>query len=72
MKLYSGASAQEKESKENIKRLIRYKNQIILLSGNTRQIFIINSKGGVIEQRIHKAGNGPGESNVILDIGFDE
>lgn len=56
----------------DIKRLIRYKNQIILLSGNTRQIFIINSKGGVIEQRIHKAGNGPGESNVILDIGFDE
>ena len=29
----------------DIKRLIRYKNQIILLSGNTRQIFIINSKG---------------------------
>jgi hypothetical protein len=56
----------------DIKRLIRYKNQIILLSGNTRQIFIINSKGGVIEQRIHKTGNGPGESNVILDIGFDE
>lgn len=55
----------------NIKRVIRHKDRIILLSGTNNAIFIIN-ENGIIENSIHKIGNGPGESNFILDIAFDD
>lgn len=55
----------------DIKRLIRYQDKAILLSGQNNTIFIINSKGR-IEQIIHRVGSGPGEYRNILDIAFDE
>lgn len=56
----------------DIKRLIRYQDKVILLSGQNNTIFIINSKGGKIEQTIHRIGSGPGEYRTVLDIAFDE
>lgn len=56
----------------DIKRLIRYKDKIIILSGKTNQIFVVNAKDGKIEKCICKLGSGPGESRTILDIAFDE
>lgn len=56
----------------DIKRLIRYQDKIILLSAQNNTIFIINSKGGKIEQTIHRIGSGPGEYRTVLDIAFDE
>src|SRR5690606_8018395 len=56
----------------DIKRLIRYQDKVILLSGQNNTIFIINSKGGRIEQTIHRIGSGPGEYRTILDVAFDE
>ena len=56
----------------DIKRLIRYRDKVILLSGQNNTIFIINSKGGKIEQTIHRIGSGPGEYRTVLDIAFDE
>ncbi len=56
----------------DIKKLIRYKDKVILLSGNNNTVFVINAKNGDIEERIHKIGTGPGEFKSILDIAFDE
>jgi hypothetical protein len=55
----------------DIKKLIRYKDLIYLLSGKNNTVFIIN-KNGNIENCIHKPGIGPGESRMILDIAFDD
>jgi hypothetical protein len=55
----------------NIKKLIRYQEKIILLSGSNNTVYIINAKNGKVEGRINKTGRGPGESNIILDIAFD-
>jgi len=56
----------------DIKRAIRYKDIIILLSGSNNQIFIIDSNTGKIKKNISKLGSGPGESRTIMDIAFDE
>lgn len=55
----------------DIKKLIRYKDQMFLLSGQNNTVYIIN-KNGDIENHIHKLGTGPGESRNILDIAFDD
>jgi len=56
----------------DIKRVIKYKEIIILLSGSNNQVFIIDSNTGKIKKNISKLGSGPGESRTIMDIAFDE
>ena len=56
----------------DIKRLIRYEDKLILLSGNNNTVFVIHAKTGKIERAIVKIGAGPGEWKNILDIAFDE
>ncbi len=56
----------------DVKRLIRYKDKIILLSAKNNQILVINANNGKVENCINRQGTGPGESRKILDIAFDE
>lgn len=56
----------------DIKRVIRYQDKVILLSGKNNTVFVINADNGRIETHIHKIGKGPGEWRLILDIAFDE
>lgn len=56
----------------DIKRLIRYRDKIILLSSKNNTVFVVNAKNGEIEESIQRIGAGPGESKFILDIAFDE
>ena len=56
----------------DIKKVIRYKNKIILLSGAQGHVFIIDATTGRFEGEINKRGRGPGESRKILDIAFYE
>ena len=43
----------------DIKRVIKYKEIIILLSGSNNQVFIIDSNTGKIKKNISKLGSGP-------------
>ena len=56
----------------DIKRLIRFEDKIILLSGENKSIFVINAENGHIDTHINRIGTGPGESNNIIDIAYDE
>lgn len=61
----------EKTLVSDIKRVIRYLDRIILLSGENNTVFVINADDGVIETSINNIGKGPGEWKTILDIAFD-
>jgi len=56
----------------DIKKLIRHKDKIIVLSGTNNTVFVVNAKNGSIEMQINKIGIGPGEYKAIIDIAFDE
>lgn len=56
----------------DIKKVIRYKNKIILLEGTQSSIYIIDATNGKLECVIKKWGRGPGESRTIIDIAFYE
>lgn len=56
----------------DIKKIIKAKDKILLLSKGNCSVFVINSHTGKIETSICKRGNGPGESNAIIDILYDE
>lgn len=56
----------------DIKKMIRYKDKIILLSGANNSVFVIKASDGTILTGINKIGTGPGESKTIIDIAFDE
>ncbi len=53
-------------------RVISYKDKIILLTRNDKSIFVINTHTGKVETHIKRIGTGPGESNIIIDIAFDD
>lgn len=55
----------------DIKKIIRLKNGILLLS-RYQQVSLIDVHSGKLKTYIHKQGSGPGESNYIIDIAFDE
>lgn len=55
----------------DIKKIIRLKNSILLLSKG-QQVSLIDAHSGKLKTCILKRGNGPGESNHIIDIAFDE
>lgn len=56
----------------DIKKVIRHQDKIILLSGKSNTVFVINADGGRIETYINRIGKGPGEWRSILDIAYDE
>lgn len=55
-----------------ISKVIKTKDGILLLSKQDRMVAMINAQTGKLEVCIHKQGNGPGESNHIIDVAFDE
>jgi hypothetical protein len=55
-----------------IKKVLCYKDKIIILARKTHNIFIINASTGKAEAIINRIGNGPGESKSILDITVDD
>lgn len=55
----------------DINKIIRAKNNILLLSGK-QVVFLVDAHSGKLKTCIHKKGNGPGESNHIIDIAFNE
>lgn len=56
----------------DVKKVIKEKDEVILLSSDNKSVFIIDSKTGGVLTHIHKPGTGLGESNIILDIAFDD
>lgn len=56
----------------DIKKVIRHQDKIILLSGKSNTVFVMNADDGRIETYINKIGKGPGEWRSILDIAYDE
>ena len=55
-----------------LKRVILYKDKLIILDKDTRTIFIVNAYTGKVEAHINRKGRGPGESRFIVDIAFDD
>lgn len=55
-----------------VKKVVTYKDKVILFCDIEKKIFILDSNTGNIVNTIFRRGNGPGESNVIIDIAFDE
>lgn len=56
----------------SIRRIILYKDKFIILDSQQPSIFIVDAHTGKVEKEINSKGRGPGESNSILDIAFDE
>ena len=56
---------------DGIKRVIKYKDKLIILDRRSA-IFLVNYSSGKVESYFRRIGQGPGESRQILDIGFDE
>jgi hypothetical protein len=56
---------------DNLSRVIRYKEKLFILD-NKSNIIIVNASTGKAENLIRYKGNGPGESNQIMDIAIDE
>jgi len=56
----------------NIKRVILYKDKLIILDRVLPSIFVLNVDDGKIETHISRKGRGPGESNIIYDVAFDD
>lgn len=56
----------------DIKKVIRNKDIIILLTGNQGHVFILDATTGECVGEIKKWGRGPGESRTILDVAFYE
>jgi len=52
--------------------VIYYKEKIIIADQVTSSIFVVDAFTGKIETKICRRGRGPGESNIILSIAFDE
>jgi hypothetical protein len=55
-----------------IKRVILYKDKLILLDRRQPNIFVVNAYTGKVETFINNRGIGPGESRQIRDIAFDD
>jgi hypothetical protein len=55
---------------DNLDRVIRYKEKLFILDTRS-SIFIIDASTGKVENYIQHKGNGPGESNNIMDIAID-
>jgi len=55
-----------------LKRVILYKDKLIILDDNWPSIFVLNAYNGKVETHINRKGRGPGESRKILDIAFDD
>jgi hypothetical protein len=56
---------------DHIKRVISYKEKLIILDSSS-SIFVVDSATGKIETCINRIGQGPGESKNIMDICVDE
>jgi len=56
----------------NVQRVILYKDKLIILDMRWPSIFVLNVNTGKIETYINRKGKGPGESNNICDIAFDD
>jgi len=56
---------------DGISRVISYKNKLIILDRKST-ICVVDGKTGKIDTCIRRIGVGPGESKIIIDIGFDE
>jgi len=54
-----------------IKRIIRYKDKLIILERKGVEIFVVNVGTGKVETHINRRGRGPGESMHVCDIAFD-
>lgn len=55
-----------------IERIILHKNKLIILDRQWPSIFVVNVDNGTVETHINRKGRGPGESNIIRDIAFDD
>ena len=55
-----------------IRRIIFHKDKLIILDGKWPGIFVVNANTGKIETHINRKGRGPGESNVICDIAYND
>jgi hypothetical protein len=56
----------------HIKRVILYKDKLIVLDHDWPSIFVLDAHTGTVETHINRKGRGPGESNIIFDIAFDD
>lgn len=56
----------------SIDKVIKIKDDVLLLSKDDKTVSLINARSGQLKTYIHRVGNGPGESNRIIDVAFDE
>lgn len=55
----------------SIDKVIKIKDDVLLLSKDDKTVSLINARSGQLKTYIHRVGNGPGESNRIIDVAFD-
>jgi len=55
-----------------VERVILHDDKAIILAPGKEGIFVVNINTGKVLTHIHRVGQGPGDSNNILDIAFDE